>query len=141
MNTEEDEVTNARIEDNEVELPSDYVLISLVDFCNNSTFEVGITLFMGGSIITGIMVSGKNYTDSVASLMDKAGGNALAEWFRNFGEETFGPESKISEDIPTMIHLKEATIYDGTVTHKLGWWRGRIKSVDGHSMGIMSRSN
>lgn len=141
MSVEDNKVSNvAEPVAEKHEFVSDYVLVSLVDFCNNSSLEIGISLYVGGSVITGILISGKSYADAVASKMEESGVKALADWFRNFGEETFGPESSISEDIPEMIHLKEAKIFDGTVTHYLGWWRGRIKSVDGHCVGQMSRN-
>lgn len=119
----------------------DLVLVTLVNTCNKSDLEIGITLLVGGIVITGNLVSGKKYIDGVASLFEEANAKALAEWYREFGEEAYGSEGSHQSQIPEMIHLKDAKIMDGTATHNVGWWRGKINSVDGHNIGYMTRDN
>lgn len=116
----------------------DAILIWLVENCNQTNAPLGITLLIGGSIVTGTLISGKSYIDGVASELNEAGEYVVAKYYREFGEEVYEDSSPEDEQvIPEMIHLKDAQILNGAMVRNIGWWRGKISSIDGHSIGIL----
>lgn len=121
--------------------PNDAVLISLVTLCNKFDIGVGITLLVKGKIVTGITTSVKDFTEASAKNIESQNqgktGDIFATIYKKIGEAAV---KNIEEDghVPELIHLKDASIHDGTAVHNVGWWRGKISSVDGHSLGIMT---
>ncbi|MEC0090110.1 hypothetical protein [Paenibacillus macquariensis] len=114
----------------------DEILIWLVENSNQINSRLGITLLVGGSVVTGILISGKSYINGVVSELYEVGETTIASYYREFGVEVYGDSSSEDEQItPEMIHLKDAQILDGAVVRDVGWWRGKISSVDGYSIG------
>lgn len=119
----------------------DAILIWLVENCNQTNAPLGITLLISGSIVTGTLISGKSYIDGVASELNEAGEYAIARYYREFGEEVYEDSSPEDEQvIPEMIHLKDAQILTGSLVRNIGWWRGKISSIDGHSIGVLKHN-
>ncbi|OAB46578.1 hypothetical protein [Paenibacillus antarcticus] len=114
----------------------DEILIWLVENCNQINSRLGITLLIGGSVVTGTLISGKSYINGVVSELYELGETTIASYYREFGEEVYGDTSLEDEQItPEMIHLNDAQILDGAAVRNVGWWRGKISSVDGYSIG------
>lgn len=119
----------------------DVALTTIVKICNKYDLNLDITLLVNGKIVTGTITSGKNFTDAVTEIIEQKNqdknGEYLANVYRTIGS-LFNEYLK-DDHIPEVIHLKDATIFDGTITHKVGWWRGLLRSVDGHSIGATIR--
>jgi len=118
----------------------DEILIWLVENCNQINSRLGITLLIGGSIVTGTLISGKSYINGVVSELYEVGETTIASYYREFGEEVYGDSSPEDEQItPEMIHLKDVQILGGAAVRNVGWWRGKISSVDGYSIGAAEK--
>ena len=143
----------------------DWFLQSLVAIANRSGFEIGITLNVGGSIISGILVGGAKYFDGVAEEWRigylQSGGKSedadfwkstISEFSKIYKEsiekqeqaarEGTQPESSPGELYPEYIHLKDAQMHysgqDPIPANRGIWWRGRLQAVDGFSLGSLT---
>jgi hypothetical protein len=137
----------------------DWFLQDLVNMANKWGLEIGITLNIGGSLISGIIISGDKYFKEFALLFRSGFSNPK---FENVGEKleayifeyskiyAFQEETeknekgkKESEDNkqkgPSFIHLSNARIYSHSgepiPKNNSVLWRGKISSVDGFSLG------
>ncbi len=127
---------------------SDFFLAQMVGLANDCDIELGITLTIGGAIISGQLMSGKRYFEEQAALMSGSGtvtevSSAIAEVIRNWTALYDKPKDAPDDytpPSPTFIHLRDALfIYpDGKVVPGNGGplWRGKISSVDGFSFGM-----
>jgi hypothetical protein len=141
-----------RLPDNPVR-PPDPVLEYLVRVVNQIPgLEFGVTLYVGGCILSGLLVGGRSYFDSLrANLVD---GSDESEPIREEFREVFEQVAKVypaemrpvSEDDeadegaepPTVfVHLRETTVHLPGAASVLepGLWRGRLESVDGWTLG------
>ncbi|HEY2492066.1 MAG TPA: hypothetical protein VGI33_04010 [Paenibacillus sp.] len=120
----------------------DDLLATLVFRSNNETLDLDltVTLTVGGTLISGQLVSGKTYCDGVAGMINNTGisGRRLSEFFTDFGKERYADnDGDYDEDgeiqLPSYIHLKGARVIVGNLN--LGWWRGKLTSVDGFTIG------
>src|SRR5918993_1449756 len=85
---------------------NDWFLQFLVDRVNGTTTEIGITLQVGGLLVSGMLVSGDKYKQRPES-----------------------ESTKESEGPPFYIHLKNAKFYSpgaSPIPANGVWWRGRI---------------
>ncbi|WP_145153082.1 gas vesicle accessory protein GvpU [Paenibacillus xylanexedens] len=118
---------------------NDVTLEALVRVANIG-LSIGVTLSVGGALVSGILASGKEYMESVADLFEGVNeqGEHLASIYRRFAEGVY------SEAIPDdanieFIHLKDATIYHGTTDFNISLWRGKLSAVDGFSFGTLKK--
>lgn len=109
--------------------------------------EIGITLNVSGTIITGNLVSRQRYWQGVvedfkssenetARLIGESLGDFEAE------DENESPEENVQDDTDfeqfNFIHLKNATFLTNgknIPTNRGVHWRGRVDSVDGFTLG------
>jgi len=145
MNTKHDET----IETN------DWFLELLVDLINKAMFpNLYITLNVGGVLISGVLVNGKQYFDEVTknlvTIVESLG--AEPDIIKMF-EEQLSPLSKVYKDLlnkdkeekPPVpihyIHLKNVQFFVGDhqkpIHKNPAWWRGRVSKVDGFMIGKM----
>lgn len=118
----------------------------------NDGVETGVTLMVGGLLITGFLVSGRRYFNEylVSSISmtpdpDGSGAAAMKLFYESFGavysEERLADENRLP---PSFVHLWKATIMhpsgSSIPTEGTMWWRGRISEVQGFIMGTMTRS-
>lgn len=125
----------------------DYALGTLVRLANAGGVSMGVTLFVGGSIVTGLLIGAVQYHEGVAKMLDEVGENAewLAQMHRAQAEtlrEQFGDDFTKAFEAPyrlSFIHLKDAKAYtpglDPLPTGQGFWWRGRMDRVDGFFIG------
>lgn len=127
---------------------ADHVLQYLVSLINGvGSASMGITLTIGGSLVTGLLISGDSFFEQFSS--DLAGGFAkqdettekIRATLNRFGDK-YRNDRISDEDVasPVYIHLKEAKIYapGGIVPKQSLLWRGKVSSVDGFMLGITS---
>jgi len=126
---------------------SDWLLQYLVRLAN-AGLEIGITINMGGFLVSGMLASGKKYLEFIAEQLDNglakssvdmtATRSMMAEFFEDRGKiytiEDPGPA--------TYLHIRDAHYF-----HNAGkpmpsngsfWWRARIAEVGGFQLGNFS---
>ena len=138
----------------------DWFLQSLVDIVTPGNISFGITLSLGGTLVTGTLVSGKQYFEGFAEQFAAAWPGddpdavraALSKFARIYESSEEGraeakesdSESSVEPPRPGYIHLKNARIMrQGNVmvpSDRLAWWRSRISAVDGFTLGEISQS-
>lgn len=127
----------------------DYFLQTLADIVNRTGMELGVTLTVGGALISGTMISGKTYYDSLRSLLSENIDNEdVVSFFKtiiDIPSSSYDYDSEDKRPINTVfIHLKDARFFgpDGHYIPQTGGalWRGRISQVDGFSLGAFSTS-
>jgi hypothetical protein len=147
--TEEKEIDLSAVElEQEIHGQSiDWYLQKLVHLANVNGWEFGLTLVLGGSVVSGIVISGKKYFDTFADEISQAwpgdDKEELRSAFASHGEIYDLPEGEEPRP-PQYIHLKDARISypngnipsSGTVL-----WRGKINAVSGFNLGMLSRSD
>ena len=137
----------------------------LTTFVENATtwgITFAITLFVGGTVITGVLVSGKAFYEDLADIWDQLAGHddippsepRAGDLFRKIAAETYaleagGPPTRAGNEprsIPKFIHLENARFFGAApgfaipTSEKGPYWRGKISSVDGFQLGYLGDS-
>jgi hypothetical protein len=128
-------------------MDQDWLLEMLVALVDAQSVSVNITLSVGGSLVSGKLVSGKEYFNSFAEQVssgfkDMGVSEATAKIMREqlaqpgevFHGESTDPKLK---NKPNYLHLKNARIISGTASYasQSTWWRGRLSAVEGFFLG------
>lgn len=132
----------------------DECLTSLVQIANLFGVFTGVTLTLGGIVITGEIVSGVAYFKGLSEALNASGATvehtpALHKVFEAYGrlyepKQATGSDELPDEPVttPVYIHLKDARILlpNGQFIPSGGctWWRGRLAAVDGYILGCLS---
>lgn len=122
----------------------DYNLVTLVNLVNKIDFEMGMTLFVKGVIVTGSLISGYKYHGIVADQLATVGtvGEGLSTFYRNNADEIYKPDQNAeSNDIPcNYLHMKNVKISgaSGFTNMNNALLRINIAEVDGHIVGSAS---
>jgi hypothetical protein len=98
----------------------------------DSEYRYGVTLVVGGAVISGYMVPGRVFVDW-ASEKDPFFGPMKETYAKLEDAELTGEMI----DETTFLYLADATIYTGNATLQVGFWRGLIDRVDGWSVGAL----
>ena len=128
--------------------PSPDVLVQLlVQTANAGGLKAGVTLWVGGLIVSGELVGMADYIEGVARELENTGdgGKTLADVYRKLGESWLSNLKDDDAPPPQLIHLSNAKTYapGGTAipTSRGVWWRGRLNSVDGWCFGELSQES
>lgn len=139
MATPED--LNPKHEDGGLPEPIDGHLRIWVHMANKGLPGMGITLTVGGAIVTGTLIGVRQYFDLFAA--NYAAGLKL-EPEHNFHKLLRAPlenldrqDEKYPDKLPNYIHLQDAKYYmsNGFVPADGLLWRGKLDTVDGWSLG------
>ena len=126
--------------------PADVFLQFLVNLVNNGgqLKSIGVTLQMGGMLVSGSIVSGAEYFDRFAetfadslSDMDAQARQSVRTSLAELGDVFRLPQP--AEPLPNYIHLADALFFtaDGTpIAGQPTLWRGRSNAVDGFILGL-----
>ncbi|TMV44816.1 hypothetical protein FE783_31265 [Paenibacillus mesophilus] len=127
-----------------VEPEKDWLLAAYVAVVNGSSIEMGVTLSVGGTTISGMMISGQTYTRLLIESL-RAAGSSGAETIANALEEplTAFYGNRVEQDSEQVanigfIHLKNVKILGGNnqfIEFNNCLWRGRLSTVDGFILG------
>jgi hypothetical protein len=132
--------------------PGDVVLEELVRLADEDGLEVGITVYIGGTLISGVLTSGRQWFDAVGTRMQSARGpeetkGALMHFFRAQRNQAFpssGEADADGKETPPVgfIHLREARPFDaeGPYLREGVLWRGRLDRIDGFNFGLVNDS-
>lgn len=121
----------------------DMDLVYLTNIVNAVGGSFGITLFLKGTIISGLMISGQEYYSTLAERLAQVGdvGENLAQHFLQVADDVYTNAAE-NESIPAnFIHMKEVQVRAGSgefsqMTDAL--LRLKIEEIDGHIVGNVS---
>lgn len=126
----------------------DLVLSVLTKAVNNGeTSNLGVSLLVGGSWLTGSMIGGRMWFDQLAQLIDAQTGSDDGRLFHLIGETAYPSESERLaagqpplDTEPGFLHLREARLLTGSavrVPDPGGLVRIKLSSIDGWLIGIL----
>lgn len=132
----------------------DWLLSRFVSMANTQGVSIGVTLVVGGSLVTGLIIGGREYFREMGAALARATGSdpdAGAEDFGRSVEDLYptapdeGDEARRKEEGQEprtrvkFIHLRNARVLHGTTMIPENFqghlWRGRIAAVDGFMLG------
>lgn len=125
----------------------DWYLQALVETVNGKDIEFPITLFVGGLIVSGQLVSGHKYFEGLgAQVTQFLGGPSddvieTVKYFTSPGEIYTKLKEATEIPPPQYIHLRGAKIFtpgQQPIPTEGAWWRGRLVSVDGFHFGSLA---
>lgn len=122
----------------------DYNLVTLVNLVNKANFEMGMTLFVKGVIVTGSLISGYKYHDIMANQLAAVNevGEALSTYYRDNADDMYKPDQNgESSNIPcNYLHMKNVKISGDSGFRDMNnaLLRINIAEVDGHIVGSTS---
>lgn len=123
----------------------DWLLASMIRIFSNNGIDMGITLNVHGSVISGNLISGKKYLAEMATKFSElAEGKDFYKTLENFFSgylPIYDATSEDEEGVPVdinYIHLRNAKVFSpgGSIpTGKGELWRGRLDAVNGFTFG------
>lgn len=127
----------------------DQVLAVLYKSISATGGELGVSLLVGGSWVSGILCSARTWFEQVAHLVDENSEGGFGMVFRQLGRFIYPTEDEIEagvadqvdEDRPIgFLHLRDARVISasGSVpTDNKGFLRLRLEQVDGWMIGAL----
>jgi hypothetical protein len=126
----------------------DWYLQHLVKLANDTGLEFGITLSVGGSVVSGTLISGRKYFDKFASEFSASWPGQDKEEIKSsiskigaIYDKPDNEEDRLVNPPPQFIHLANARIFHGRemLPSSVGvLWRGKLNAVSGFSLGSLS---
>ncbi|NLI91673.1 MAG: hypothetical protein GX434_05540 [Peptococcaceae bacterium] len=118
----------------------DDVLKWLISQVEAEELSLGITLNINGTIISGQLISKKEYFERlVQSLLNLSGINGMSRLNANPSYTNTDWDTFYAKGGEAYIHLKKTKIYfssnDTTPSDNRVLWRGKVSSVDGFILG------
>ncbi|WP_323920134.1 MULTISPECIES: gas vesicle accessory protein GvpU [Aeromonas] len=124
----------------------DWHLANLVALTNRIPgVSIGITLTIGGTLVSGLLISGKEYFDSLALELSKDSENtlsmAIAEEMKNISNSIYDSNLERGHVSTVYIHLKKARHYTGdkSIPNDGAYWRGKLCDVSGFTFGSLNK--
>ena len=119
----------------------DWFLTSLVSIVNKFDLQPSITLFVGGLMVSGQLMSDKRYFEELGRRWDAALGGRIGESPPEEFAEPF-KDGAASPETPSYIHLQGARMSIPGVRSSRSsepiYWRGRLSAVDGFFIGELT---
>jgi hypothetical protein len=126
------------------------ILVNMTN-ARDGDFEVGMTLLVGGLLVSGIMVGGAKYFEGfanefVSGFSDQKAVETVRKSFSQFQEiyKTDLAQQKAAGqplEPPAYVHLREARFFSTAGNPIPGnrgvWWRGRLSEVSGFMLGTL----
>lgn len=115
----------------------DGLLELLVQAANQHDFSLDITLNVNGAVITGTLISAKEYFTELSGMFEDGDevAQALSEQLEQAGQAAESDDRSEA----SFIHMKETKVYcgDSKPTPSKGdiLWRGKLNEVDGFFLG------
>ena len=146
MSEENNDATSVvRIDD------KDWFLQRLVNIVNSGGVDFGITLNVGGFLVSGNLIGGKEYfegcsADFASALVSDESAEiakkTIVEFIASTGDIYTSDKDENRQIPPSYVHLKNAKFYNtngNPIPSNRGvWWRGRISEVSGFALGALS---
>ncbi len=130
---------------------NDVLLESLVIGANRGSIQIPITLTVHGFLVSGILVSGKEFFTHVGEILapentedsaeEAEKSRVTREHFTQMGIEAYR-NSENSDTPPSLIHLKWTKFFHNSgkpiPDNQAVWWRGRLSEVAGWNFGTLN---
>jgi len=132
----------------------DWFLAELVRRANEGGLSLGLTLCVGGGLVSGALIGGREYFEGFAgdvasSVADATVAHKVREFFRSPAalyqpDEGLPGGAKASSlaDPLSYIHLKAARFFTSSGAPIPGscggYWRGKLSAVDGFVLGLQA---
>ena len=122
----------------------DWFLQDLIEIANSGKMSFDITLTVGGFLVSGTLVGGKEYFEGFGEefsfgLKEAAAEKVKAAFAKN--GKVYDTSANSPSMLPSYIHLKNAHFFHTSgspVPENRGvWWRGRVSEVTGFSLGAL----
>ena len=123
----------------------EWLLSLFVRIANAGKGSFGMTLWVGGAVVSGTLIGAAEFYDGIAEDFDQAvKEGSIGDAFRNVSASVRDDFSKEEDPVETMpppafIHFKNARTYSPggrPIPENRGvWWRGRLDSVDAWCFG------
>jgi hypothetical protein len=132
----------------------DWFLQTLVELANagDGKAEIGMTLLVGGFLVSGKVVGGASYFEGFAGefasgFADQTLAGSVREFFSRYSEiykaGAMTQDQTTTQKPLTYVHMKEARFFNTAGNPIPGnrgvWWRGRLSEVSGFMVGILER--
>lgn len=115
----------------------DNILEFFVQAANRHDFTLDITLNVKGSVITGTLVSAKEYFDTLSETFED--GSEISQLLSEELAETGKAAQTNNSSEAYFIHMKNTKVYcgDSKPTPSIGeiLWRGKLNEIDGFFLG------
>jgi hypothetical protein len=125
----------------------DWFLQELVGFANKWGVQTGLTLQIGGILVSGLVINGQQYFEEFATSYgsgfanDPEIGTGLAQLISTNVRVYQKPAANSELPPPNYIHLRQARFYvpgQRPIPHGSAvLWRGRISEVAGFTLGML----
>lgn len=130
---------------------TDWFLQFLVNLVNKYGLKFGITINIGGFLVSGNLASGKEYFEGFAKVFssawpDEKSAELVRDSIEKFGEEIYKERNEDDSQVPLLhyIHLENAKFFStsgkSVPSYRGVWWRGRISEVQGFVPGSLNIS-
>lgn len=127
----------------------DNFLQSLVNVVNEDEIEFGVTLQVGGTTISGTLISFKKYfatfADEFADAWPSEGRENVRKGILSLGASPEVPEdgTEVWKNPAQFVHLKDARVFTANSSFPTGGtlWRGKLSAVEGFSLGSLSSAD
>jgi hypothetical protein len=121
----------------------DWLLQKIVSTANETGAEIGITMIVGGAVISGSAISGKQYFDEFgkffanSDVFTAAQRKDMEDTYREFGEKRYTslPAAEVR-----YVHLKNVLILHEKEPLRLPLFRIRLSKVEGFTVGSIVQS-
>lgn len=128
------------------DLPLYYLLSTTVGFDDDKEGSFGITMSLGGQVVSGLVISRKAWLERMQQLVrDEAGAEALADGLGMMGDTiaTVTAENKARREALNLppatrqfIHLRDVRVYlPGGDNLDVKLWRADLKHLTGWTLG------
>lgn len=129
----------------------DWFLQNLVNIVNARDIQLGITLNVGGFLVSGLLVSGQKYFSGFGEDLGSGFNNAdirssVEQSYAQLGEiYTASKRPGESSTPPNYLHLMQARFFNTAgnpipANHGV-WWRARVSEVSGFFLGTLDAEN
>jgi hypothetical protein len=128
----------------ETGLPAtDWLLQTIVHTANETGAEIGVTLIVGGTVVSGLATSGQKYFEEFgkffanSSVFTPEQRKSMEETYREFGDKRYTglPAAELH-----YVHLRDVLIVRGTEPLKVPLFRVRLSTVDGFTIGSLKQA-
>jgi hypothetical protein len=132
----------------------DWFLAELVRRANEGGLSLGLTLCVGGGLVSGVLIGGREYFEGFAGdvasgVADPTVARKVREFFRSPAalyqpEEGCPGGARVSSlaDPLSYIHLKAVRFFTASGEpipgSYGGYWRGKLSAVDGFVLGLQA---
>lgn len=122
----------------------DNVILNLVNMVNIDSVSVGITIFCKGTIISGDVISGKEYFESMAEAVQsmhstQSKKEELSALYLEISRDIYSVNAEQNTHIPlNYMHMKNVVVKgtnESFTTFIGSMLRVRIDEIDGHMIG------